>query len=140
MIKNFNIGVKAVIVQRGKALVLKEKDIRNSRVEIFDLPGGRIEDEESAEQTFERELKEELGIYEFTLGPLISAIRHPHYDNNGSSLMLLFYEVFLKDTKIKLSSEHISYKWISRKDLEDIIKNKEKMHKGIKTTLEKVLK
>ena len=62
MIKNFNIGVKAVIVQRGKALVLKEKDIRNSRVEIFDLPGGRIEDEEPAEQTLERELKEELGI------------------------------------------------------------------------------
>lgn len=140
MIKNFNIGIKAVIVKQNKALVLKEKDIRDNGVQLYDLPGGRIEDEELPEETLKRELMEELGVLEFTLGSILHIARHARYDKNGSSLMLIFYEVFIKDTQIRLSDEHISFEWISKKDLENITANKEKMHNGIKTALEKVLK
>ena len=67
MIRSFHIGVKALIVKEGKVLVLKEKDIRGTGDEIYDLPGGRIEDEESPEETLGREIKEELGVENFEI-------------------------------------------------------------------------
>ena len=140
MIKTFNIGIKALILNKDKALVLKEIDIRKVNIELYDLPGGRMEEGESIEETLKRELKEELGNLRFSLGSIVHAQIHPYYDKNGTSLMLLFYKVDVKKTKIKLSDEHIGFEWISKKDLQNIIKNKGKMHSGIKTALEKVLK
>lgn len=57
--QNFHIAVKAVIVKDDKALVLKEA----SRFSGFDLPGGKIDENESIEEALKRELYEELGRY-----------------------------------------------------------------------------
>ena len=121
MIKTFNIGVKALILNNNKILILKEIDIRRGNVELYDLPGGRMEEGESIKETLKRELKEELGIINYSLGPIIHAQIHPYYDINGTSFMLLFYKVDVKNSKIKLSTEHISFEWISKKDLQNII-------------------
>jgi 8-oxo-dGTP diphosphatase len=140
MIKKFHVGIKAVILQKNKALVLKELDVRDNTTSLYDLPGGRIEDNESIEEALKRELKEEINVSNFILGPIIYAQRHPYLNINGASRMLLYYEVDIKNAKIKLSEEHTSFQWISKKDLAEIIKNKDKMHSGIRTVLEKVLK
>lgn len=56
-IKNFHIGIKAVIVQNNKALLLKDP-----RFNGYDLPGGRIDKDEDIEEALKRELFEELGL------------------------------------------------------------------------------
>lgn len=140
MIKTFNIGIKALVLNKNKALILKEIDIRRNNIELYDLPGGRMEEGEEAEETLKRELKEELGVSKYSIGPIIHAQIHPYYDKEGSALMLIFYKINLRNPKIKLSKEHVGFEWMSKKDLKKIIKNKGKMHIGIRTALAKVLK
>ena len=140
MIKKFHVGVKGVIVKDKKALVLTEKDILGGKALIYDLPGGRIGNGESIEKALKRELKEELGIEYFSLGKLINASIHPHYDKNGIGLMLLFYEVKVRKLKLKLSREHKNYLWISQGELNEIIKNKGKLHKGIAQALKAIFR
>ena len=140
MIRSFHIGVKALIVKEGKVLVLKEKDIRGTGDEIYDLPGGRIEDEESPEETLGREIKEELGVENFEIKDLFLASKYEHYSKDGISYMALFYHVDIEDTEIKLSDEHFSYEWIDGNDLERIALNREKMHKDFRRAIEIALK
>jgi 8-oxo-dGTP diphosphatase len=140
MIKNYHIGIKAVIFNNKKALILTEADIDGGKTEIYNLPGGRMEDGETIEETLGRELKEELGITNFTLRSLISACVHPHYEVEGSKLMLLFFKVYINDFEIKLSKEYSDYQWISRQDLRELVKNKEKIHKGIIEALQIALR
>ena len=139
-LKKFNIGIKALIVKNGKALVLKEVDKIDKEQILYDLPGGRMEERESIEQTLKRELDEELGLKDFKIKKLIYAAAHPHFDDMGLGLMLLYYAVEAKLSKIKLSKEHIEFQWISKANLEKVGKQKVRMHSGIRTALAKVLK
>lgn len=135
--KKFHVGVKALIVNNRKALIFKEfKDGQ----ELYNLPGGRIDEGENIEQALKRELKEEMGLNNFKLGSLIHVFERTDYKKNGASLLLICYEVFADIKKVVLSDEHIGFRWISKNDLKDIINNKEKMNLGTKVALEKVLK
>ncbi len=62
------------------------------------------------------------------------------YDKKEANLMLIFFKVNARVLDIKLSDEHTDFKWISRKELAEMIKNKEIRNVGIKVALEKVLK
>ncbi len=135
--KNFHIGIKAVILKDNKALVLKE--ILSDQVEGYDLPGGRLEEGESIERGLIRELKEELDLDNFVVENLLHVFERKDYNKNGSSLMLLFYKVRAQISEVKLSNEHINHTWVSREDLETIIKNKEHINDGIIKALKKVL-
>ncbi len=110
--KTFFVGVKAVIVKDGKALLVRG-DIPGR--DFWDTPGGRIDDDESIAQTLDRELHEELpNIQSYTVGRLVYAERI-HRDINGNvSLVLLFHEVndVVFDGDPQVSQEHTEAKWI----------------------------
>jgi len=133
--KNFHIGIKAVIVNKGKALVLKDL-----RFNGYDLPGGRIDSGEGIEVALKRELDEELGLKKFTIGELLHVFERLDYGNKKASLMLIYFKVTAKIAKIKLSKEHSQYQWISKKDLSEISNKGEFRNEGIKTVLGMVLK
>lgn len=57
--KTFYVGIKGVIVNDGKVLMLRANAALGRR-DIWEIPGGRIDDEENIEQTLRRELQEEL--------------------------------------------------------------------------------
>ena len=134
--QNFHIAAKAVIVKDNKALVLKEVN----RFSGFDLPGGKIDENENIEVALKRELKEELGLTEFTTGNLLHVYERQDYKKNGFSLMLVFYEVFTDDFKITLSEEHDEYKWISKQDVMEMAENNLFRNDGVKVAIEMVLK
>lgn len=134
--KKFHIGVKAIIVKRGKALVLKD----TNRYVGYDLPGGKIDQGESIGEALKRELKEELGLRNYKIVKLIGVYERTDYKKRNTSLMLIFFEVKAKIQKIKLSFEHTDYKWISAKELSEQIKSKGFRNKGIIDALAKVLK
>lgn len=131
MMKNFFVGVKAVILNEDKILLLKD----SSRPDFWDVPGGRIDDDETLEQTLLRELFEELPSHTNPkIGELLNAYRIPGSIKDDLGLVLLFYRVSVDfDGEIALSSEHTEYEWVS---LEEALA---RGSDGIKSTIQKLL-
>jgi len=129
MMTVFNIGVKGIIVQSGKVLLVKR--MTNDGF-FWEAPGGRIDDNESLDQTLLRELKEELpGIVNIRIGELLHAARIPGMPLGDRGLTLIWYAVDAEfPDGVRVSEEHESYKWhtiteverLGYKDLTEAIK------------------
>lgn len=111
----FNIGIKAAIVKGGKLLVVR------SAKGYWDLPGGRIDGDETFEATLHRELAEELPtITNVRIGELLAVYRKPtgvFPDGTGLALLTYKVEAIFTNDKIMLSDEHIGYEWMSKKEV-----------------------
>lgn len=113
----FNVGCKAIIIQDGKVLLLKgEKKGRN----LWDAPGGRIDDDETIQETLVRELHEELpGIQNIEIHELLSAFRVPGMPLGDKGLVLLFHRVTAEfPDGVRVSEEHDSYEWMPIDEIE----------------------
>lgn len=112
--KTFYVGVKGVIVQDGKVLLLHTNTHHENRGERWEMPGGRIDENETIQQTLERELKEELpNIQNIKIGELLSAFRLLKNTHGDKSLVLIFYLVSadFAGNEPQLSEEHLEYQW-----------------------------
>lgn len=109
-IKTFTIGIKAVIVKDGKLLIVKHKTKG-----FWDVPGGRIDDDETIEQTLRREISEELpSATDVEIGDILCASRLMHVTHpDGSGLTLLMYRVnaSFPDGEVAISDEHSEARW-----------------------------
>lgn len=113
--KNFFVGVKAVITnQENEYLLIKD----SSKIDFWDFPGGRIDDNETIEEALLRELSEEVpNIAEPEIGELVNAFRVPGSIKEDLGLVLLFYRVAaMIPENITLSDEHSEYGWFSREE------------------------
>ena len=114
MIKKFNVGVKGIIKTDQGYLILKHAKGH------YDIPGGRIDDNEDFKDTLQRELNEELpGIKDIVIGDLIGAFRLQKDIDGDISLVLLYFlvDATLPDP-IALSEEHTDYLFVN--DLTEI--------------------
>jgi 8-oxo-dGTP diphosphatase len=114
MMKYFFVGVKGVIIRDGKILLLRG----SSRPDFWDVPGGRIDEDETIEEALLRELSEELPSHRNPrIGELLNAYRIPGSIKDDLGLVLLFYKVDVDfDSEITLSDEHTEYAWLSRQE------------------------
>ncbi len=111
------VGIKGIIMQDNKVLVLKCKDILRNRL-YWDLPGGRMEDGETIVDALQRELHEELPVIKnIQIHNLIAASKLPHKVADGQGLVLLIYKVTADLPSVVLSNEHIGYKWVNRDEI-----------------------
>lgn len=110
-------AVKAVILNNDKILIL-EKNLTSS--ELWDLPGGLIENNESEEQALQREVREELDIDIC----ILKSIGNWQFIRNIDSRVVYVsnYLCLIEDSdfKITLSDEHKSYKWIFPTDFQKL--------------------
>ena len=123
--KKFFVGIKAIIYDetRGVLLLKHEKG-------FWDVPGGRMDGNETIEQTLTREITEELpGATLKSLGKLQNAFRLQKDIVDDTSLVLLYYLVEVNlPSDIKLSDEHIEYIWLNNmKSAPDLSWNPEVM-------------
>lgn len=125
------ISIKGVLCRNGKILILK-----TARSGRWELPGGRMDFGESAERAFKREIKEELGFKKAKLGKFINIWSFTNIRNGTNHhFIILDFEFFTDEDKIKLSKEHIDYKWIGIKEISKI-----KMREGHKKSLKNYFK
>ncbi len=115
--KKFYVGVKG-IVKDERGYLLLHRDYKSG--DYWDIPGGRMDGDETFEQTITREIAEELpGTENTSMKDLQGAFRLQKDIEGNISLVLLYFLVEAKLPKeIKLSEEHESYTWVNR--VEDI--------------------
>jgi 8-oxo-dGTP diphosphatase len=122
MAKLFNVGIKALIENaEGKVLVLKSslKGHRLPTDVYWDIPGGRIEEGEKVIDVLGREIEEEIGIKQLQgeaefFYAVVSNHKIP-FEDKIIGLVLMVYNVQIpKNSKIKLSDEHVAYEWVDK--------------------------
>lgn len=108
-IQLFNVGIKAAIVQDEKILIVK-----HATKDFWDVPGGRIDDNESTQDTLSRELTEELpGSKLNSIGGTVCAYRVPDFTfSDGTGLVLIVYKADVELLEpLQVSDEHSEAKW-----------------------------
>lgn len=108
--KNFFVGAKAVILNDADEILLL-----HSKKGYWELPGGRIDDDETIEQALIRELHEELiNIVSIEIREIVHAVRMPFDLKDNLGLVLVFYKV-VADFKgdVEVGDEHDDYDWTS---------------------------
>jgi 8-oxo-dGTP pyrophosphatase MutT (NUDIX family) len=117
MLENFYIGVKGVVRVANKVLILKKKDQTGNY--FWDIPGGRIDDNETIEETLHRELKEEVpSLGKYSISKIIGAYRLPKDLNDGLGLVLIFYKIDAESFVASFSDEHEESKWVEIDEIE----------------------
>lgn len=98
-------GVKALIFRDNKFLVMHKSGVKE---DLWELPGGRMEFGETAEQTIYREIIEETGLKAIPIKLLDTwdLIRGDHHITG------IIYLCTIEEGQIILSDEHDAYKWI----------------------------
>jgi len=111
----FQVSLKALLVNnQGQYLILKDNSTSKHWKNKFDLPGGRINQDELKlgwHKLIDREIKEELGKnIKYKLRPDPVALAKCQYPNEPCKIFILFEAKYLSG-KIKISDEHDFYRW-----------------------------
>lgn len=106
--------------KKGETLLLRVSEEDRSIPDYYDFPGGRIHQSEMKmplSKTFAREVGEELGKkvkYELKEVP-VAIGRHCYFSKKYKEDRYVFWILFegaYKGGEIKLSEEHVEYKWV----------------------------
>lgn len=114
MQKQIFFSVKTLIIKNNTFLAFY--NLVNG-IKLWDLPGGRMEFGETAEETLKREILEELNV---TIQPIkvIDTWNYIH-DSNCQITGIIYYSELITN-EIKLSDEHDGYEWIEFEKAETI--------------------
>ena len=98
---------KIVAINDGKVLLMQKPDSFE-----WELPGGHVESGEKTKKGAMREFKEETGfkLEENHLNKI-----ETQYSNDAK---LRWYSYFKPVHKVKISEEHVNYKWVPKKKLD----------------------
>lgn len=112
---------KVIILRDGRILLLQKNG--NMR---WELPGGHVLPKEKMSQGACREVREETGIRMDK--NFLHKIRTDSDNNNKINIYRYSEPVKLK---IKLSDEHVNYKWVAKEQLDDYNLSKSTNHLAI---------
>lgn len=105
-------------IRKTAAVIIKDKKIllvNGNRQNFYWTPGGKIEVNESPEDTNVRELKEELNVNVTNQKYYFTYLSDKEEDNKTREVQVFFVEY---EGKLKCGAEVDSIRWISRKDIE----------------------
>ena len=109
-------GVNIIITNnQGKVLILKRSLAEKYCPNFWDLPGGKVENGETLLEAAKREVKEESGL-EVKLKQNFFYIYHCQ----NVELDIYGFKAETSNGKVILSDEHTEFKWISKKDWENL--------------------
>lgn len=115
-----NVSVRALLRDQNTNEVLVTRDSKDN---LYEIPGGRLDENESFDENLKREIKEELGV-----DIDVNSINYLYSDQNihGRDGTLQAFIVFIininsKDSiNIELSDEVTEYKWVNNNNYQDL--------------------
>ena len=106
----------------GAVIFIREKEIKYLLLHYglghWDFVKGNIEDKEDDKETIIREIEEETNIKDLKFIPNFREKIQFFFKRKGELVKkeVIYYLAETKTTKVKLSFEHIGYKWLNYKD------------------------
>lgn len=105
MNNRIDMGVKALVFKEGKFLVMHNNGVKEN---LWELPGGRMEFGETAEETLRREMLEETGL----IVKPIKLLDTWNLIKEDYQIAGIIYLCQLEEGEVRLSEEHDGYQWI----------------------------
>lgn len=131
--ETFGIGVKAIIEDGDKILLIRRRSDDAHNAGNWDIPGGRIEVTETLEDALVREVQEETALSISVNLPLEA---HTFIRDDRQFIVMITYLCSVMSGQVKLSHEHQEFQWVSVDEvaarshwLEPIMKNYQKLKK-----------
>jgi 8-oxo-dGTP diphosphatase len=131
--KIYHLGIKALIRnQSGEVLLLKvnQEKFKNPKPgSYWDIPGGRVLNDHTIEETLRREIEEETGLTTLKLfepiDTVVSNIEIPLEGEQKAGLVLSIYSCHLRgEMNVRLSEEHTECSWFSPKEAAHLLSYK----------------
>ncbi|MBL4936157.1 NUDIX domain-containing protein [Clostridium sp. YIM B02515] len=122
---NIEFASKGFILKDGKYLAMHKSIAKHN---FYELPGGRMEFGETAEETLVREVKEETN---FIIEP-VSLLDTWNFIAEDYQIAGVIYLCKIKERSLTLSEEHDRYEWLDFNE-----ENLDKMHEVYKIRMEK---
>ncbi len=111
----YQISLKIILNnKKGETLILKSHSTGTFKGK-FDLPGGRVEDnefEKPIEKIIAREIKEEIGNVKFKINLKPAGIGRYITAKRKTRIFYILFEAKYQSGKVKISEEHMDFKWV----------------------------
>ena len=78
----------------------------------WEFPGGRVGNDETAQEGLRRELREETGLDATVERPVV-AMRGGWIDGDGEPLFTVIYRCETAGGSVTLSDEHVDFEWVT---------------------------
>jgi mutator protein MutT len=106
------LSVRAIIIEDGKALILRRSTGRETILGKFELPGGKLAYGEQPEDALRRYLHDDAGLH-VQSAQLFDAVTYIDHDDRAIQYGVIVYMVSLAQQRhpMKLSGNYNKYKW-----------------------------
>ncbi|MFZ1301543.1 MAG: reverse transcriptase-like protein [Candidatus Microsaccharimonas sp.] len=113
------LSVRAIINEDGKALLLKRSNGRDTILNKYELPGGKLAYGEQPEDALRRYLHDDAGLH-VQSAQLFDAVTYIDHDDRAIQYGVIAYLVTLAPQRhpMKLSGNYNKYKWHSMSNVQ----------------------
>lgn len=113
------LSVRAIINEDGKALLLKRSNGRDTILDKYELPGGKLAYGEQPEDALRRYLHDDAGLH-IQSAQLFDAVTYIDRDDRAIQYGVIVYLVNLAPQRhpMKLSGNYSKYKWHSMSNVQ----------------------
>lgn len=120
-IRSARIVARALIQKDRKYLFLRRAPT-NTRPNTWELPGGKLNILESINSSIIREVFEETGLVVNILKPVvyINSLINDRGRHKGFTYVNIVSETKITSGKIKITTKHDAYKWVTAKEIFDL--------------------
>ena len=114
------VALKAIIVFKGKVLIVQRSNKDDVGAGTWEFAGGKLDFGEDLETALNREIQEEVGL-NVSIDKLLYATTFKTHEYR--QLVILVYLCTAMDSNVNLSVEHQDYLWADKKQILKLLPN-----------------
>ena len=115
---NVILGQKAFIINANKEILILKR--QNSEVynDLWDVPGGKLEEGNTLLEALTREIREETGL---KLEKIIAILSTSKFQGQAADKPIIFRNIYLVKAggDVVISNEHREYRWVKAESLHE---------------------